>query len=131
MLSCLPAIAVVAAADAHFHMSLCGFVLQGDGTESDYTTAPPFTALISLAFASEPPQFLEKNEALVTELRARFGSKSSRGELSPTLQLPTARFVTVPATPGSDVESLHVSRAWSRRADAISAGLTFGSLTKG
>jgi|EP01043_Picozoa_sp_COSAG02_P000446 hypothetical protein len=81
---------------------------QGDGTESDYTSAPPFTALLSLASGVEPPQFLEQNEALVTELQARFRSTAISDAASPTLMLPKARFVTIPATPGSDVEGLHV-----------------------
>ena len=86
------------------------FSACGAGTESDYSTSLPYTALISLASASEPPQFLEQNEALRDTLRERFsllsdgGSGGSRG-------LPTARFLTVPATPGSDVEELYVSHA--------------------
>ena len=56
----------------------------------------------------EPLKFLEQNGALVTELQARSRSTNSSEAAGPTL-LPTARFVTVPATPGSDVEELYVS----------------------
>lgn len=86
---------------------LCNY--QGDGTLGDYTSSPPFTALLSLASGLERPQLLDENEALVTELQARFGATkvayTASGEVA--LQLPTARFVTVPATPGSDVEELY------------------------
>ena len=65
---------------------------------------------------TEPLLLLEDNKILTTELQARFGAAavgSTPNEQvgQPTLQLPTARFVTLPATAGSDVQELYVSRA--------------------
>jgi hypothetical protein len=92
---------------------LDAFSACGAGTESDYSTSLPYTALISLASASEPPQFLEQNEALRDTLRERFSllSDGGGGGGGGSGGLPTARFLTVPATPGSDVEELYVSHA--------------------
>jgi hypothetical protein len=77
---------------------LCNY--RGDGSVADYTSSLPFTALVSIAEVADPPQFIERNDALAEAIVSRFGDDA--------VGLPTSRFLTIRAAAESDVQELYV-----------------------